>query len=148
MWAAVHLIGDLHQPFHALAVARGGNEIRISLRGSPGCVYPDGTPHPCNLHALWDTALVAHQRLDETAYVTRLESQIAARQWQDRPIGTPADWALESHALARSALLPAGATVDVSYLDAHIAIVDERLGMGGLRLASVLNDALSRQAAR
>jgi hypothetical protein len=144
----VHLIGDLHQPFHALAVARGGNEIRIALRGSPDCAYPDGTPHPCNLHALWDTALVAHQRLDEAAYVARLESQIAARRWQDRPIGTAAEWALESHALARSALLPAGAAVEVSYLDAHVAIVDERLAMGGLRLASVLNDVLSRSPAR
>lgn len=48
----VHLIGDVHQPFHARGVARGGNDIPVSAFGSPTCAYDDGTTYPCNLHGV------------------------------------------------------------------------------------------------
>ena len=51
----VHLVGDVHQPLHALGVERGGNGIRVSVFGSPDCRYDDGTSYPCNLHGVWDT---------------------------------------------------------------------------------------------
>ena len=98
----VHFIGDLHQPFHALGVERGGNGIRVSVFGSPTCGYGDGTRFACNMHALWDTELVAHRKLNDRAYVAELERQIAARKWTASAAGSAAEWAMESHALAKS----------------------------------------------
>jgi hypothetical protein len=136
----VHLIGDLHQPFHALGVERGGNGIRVSVFGSPTCGYPDGTRVPCNLHSLWDSELIAHRKLNDRAYAAELERQIAARRW--RASGSAAEWAMESHALAKAALLPERGEANEAYYRTHIAKIDERLALGGLRLARVLNDAL------
>jgi hypothetical protein len=136
----VHLIGDLHQPFHALGVERGGNGIPVSVFGSPTCGYPDGTRFSCNLHALWDSELIAHRKLRDRAYAAELERQITARRWGAS--GSAAEWAMESHALAKAALLPPRGAADEAYYRAHIAQIDERLALGGLRLARVLNQAL------
>jgi hypothetical protein len=137
----VHLIGDLHQPFHALGVERGGNGIRVSVFGSPTCGYPDGTRFPCNLHALWDSELIAHRKLRDREYAAELERQIA--QWRWSASGTAVDWAMESHALAKAALLPERGEANEAYYRAQIARIDERLARGGLRLARALNDALA-----
>ena len=139
----VHLVGDLHQPFHALGVERGGNGIPVSAFESATCSYDDGTPYPCNLHGVWDTVLIAHRRLGDQPYLAELERQIKQRRWDVAAIGSPADWAMESHALARVALLPPGGAVDEGYYRARIPVVDERLALGGLRLAAWLNRSLA-----
>jgi len=136
----VHLIGDLHQPFHALGVERGGNGIRVSVFGSPNCGYPDGTRFPCNMHALWDSELIARRKLNDRAYAAELERQISARRW--RASGSAAEWAMESHALARAALLPERGDANEAYYRTNIAKIDERLALGGLRLARAIDDAL------
>jgi hypothetical protein len=142
----VHLIGDLHQPLHALGVARGGNGIPVSVFGSTNCSYDDGTPHPCNLHSVWDTSLIAHRRLNDRQYVAALERLIEERRWPPSDVRSPAEWAMESHALAKRGLLPERGTVDEAYYRAHIAEVDERLALGGLRLAAWLNRSLGNAA--
>jgi hypothetical protein len=139
----VHLIGDLHQPFHAIGVERGGNGIPVSAFGSPTCGYPDGARFPCNLHGLWDSELIAHRELNDRAYAAELERQIVARKWTASTRGSAAEWAMESQALAKAALLPPHGEADEAYYRAHIAQIDERLALGGLRLARALNDALS-----
>jgi hypothetical protein len=138
----VHFIADLHQPFHALGVERGGNGILVSAFGSPTCAYDDGTAYPCNLHGVWDTELIAHRRLSDRQYLAELERQISERGWAAREIGSPAQWAMESHSLAKRALLPTGGIVDEAYFRATISVVDERLALGGLRLAAWLNRSL------
>lgn len=135
----VHFVGDLHQPFHAIGVERGGNGIPLSIFGSATCGRGDPL-RPCNLHGLWDSELIAHRKLRDRAYAAELERQIAARKWTAS--GTAAEWAMESHALARAALLPARGDADDAYYRKHIAKVDERLALGGLRLAAVLNTSL------
>jgi hypothetical protein len=139
----VHLIGDLHQPFHALGVERGGNGIPVSVFGSATCNYDDGTPYPCNLHGAWDTALIAHRRLSDQQYLVELERQIKLRRWDTLATGSPAEWAMESHALAKLALLPPGGVVDDAYYRAQIPVADARLALGGLRLAAWLNRSLA-----
>ena len=142
----VHLVGDLHQPFHALGVERGGNGIPVVVFGSPTCRYDDGTAYPCNLHGVWDSELIARRGLADPAYLADLQRQIAQGGWSAVAPGTPAQWAMESHALARPALLPANGAVDDAYLRAHAATVDRRLALGGLRLAAVINRRLSTPA--
>jgi nuclease S1 len=140
----VHLVGDLHQPLHVLGVERGGNGIRVSVFGSPDCRYDDGTPYPCNLHGVWDTELIARRRLSDEQYVAQLEGLVTQRGWSGTSNGSPDAWAMESHAAAKLALLPAQGMVDEAYYRAHIATVDERLALGGCRLASLVNQAVDR----
>jgi hypothetical protein len=139
----VHLIGDLHQPFHGLGVERGGNGILVSVFGSATCNYGGGAPYPCNLHGVWDTALIAHRRLSDQQYLAELERQIKQSRWDAVATGSPAEWAMESHAFAKAALLPPQGVVDETYYRAEIAVVDERLALGGLRLATWLNRSLA-----
>jgi hypothetical protein len=138
----VHFVGDLHQPFHALAVARGGNDIPVVAFGSPTCAYPDGTQYSCNLHGVWDSTLVHHRQLSDRQYLDELTRQIRQHSWDRIPQGSPGEWAMESHALAKAAMLPAQGVVDDAYYRAQIATVDKRLSLGGLRLARLLNDSL------
>jgi hypothetical protein len=64
-------------------------------------------------------------------------------RWDTRTIGSPEEWAMQSHSWAKAALLPSRGSVDAAYYRAQIPRVDERLALGGLRLASVLNRCLT-----
>ncbi|MEQ1868562.1 MAG: S1/P1 nuclease [Vicinamibacterales bacterium] len=139
----VHFIGDLHQPFHALDVARGGNDIPVVAFGSATCSRSDGTPSLCNLHGIWDTTLIAHRQLSDRQYLAQLSAQITRGRRRAWGAGSPAAWAMESHALAKRALLPRQGVVDEAYFRAHISVIDKRLVQGGLRLAAALNESLS-----
>ena len=136
----VHLVGDIHQPFHAFAEERGGNGIFVSVFGSTNC-GTGGRRVPCNLHGVWDSGLLARRRLSDDAYVAQLERVAQAKSRATR--GTPADWAKESHDSARAALLPDNGAVDEAYFRRHIGVIDERLAVGGHRLAAMLNEGLS-----
>jgi hypothetical protein len=134
----VHLVGDLHQPFHALGVGRGGNDIPVRVFGSDTCGN-----RACELHGLWDGGLIGHRNLDDEHYVAALRDLVARRQWENQPPGTPAEWAMQSHALAKAALLPEHGAADEAYYRAHIDVVDQRLALAGVRLAAILNEILT-----
>jgi hypothetical protein len=131
----VHFVGDLHQPFHALGVGHGGNDIPVRVFGSETCGN-----FPCNLHSVWDGGLVAHRGLDDERYLAALNERIRQDGSASRPAGTPVEWAMQSRDLARAALLAPHADVDEAYYQAHIGDVDQRLALGGVRLAALLNE--------
>jgi len=132
----VHFIGDVHQPFHAIGEAAGGNGIAVTEFGSTECGR-----HPCNLHGVWDSGLIQHTGMGRDEYVAHLEKLIADEHLT--AIGNPEDWANESHGDAQSAWLPDGTQVDENYYRMEIKVVDKRLALAGLRLASVLNEAFA-----
>ena len=138
----VHFVGDLQQPLHAIDEARGGNDIKLPVFGSPKCGDYD-----CNLHWTWDTLLLEHTGLSEEDYVARLNELIAQKHLEKQAGGTAVDWANESHLQARRILDQKPALVDEAYYRANIDLVNEKLALGGLRLAAVLNSALSKEAA-
>jgi hypothetical protein len=135
----VHFVGDLHQPLHAIDTAHGGNDIKLPVFGSPKCGDYD-----CNLHWTWDTLLLEHTGYTEEEYVHRINALIEQKHLEKRATGTPADWANESHLLARDILTPTPASVDEAYYQANIAVINERLALAGLRLAKVLNESLGK----
>jgi hypothetical protein len=139
----VHLVGDLHQPFHALGVERGGNGIAVSVFGSDNCSQNAARPVACNLHGVWDSGLMAHRGLDDQRYVAVLDDVIRRNRLDQRSTGTSAEWAMESQRLAKAALLPTHGVVDDAYARKELPVVDERLALAGLRLAAILNGNLT-----
>ena len=153
----VHFIGDLHQPFHALGVGRGGNDVLVRFFGSPDCgpstpigaaalSRPKGGSDPtrptrCNMHGVWDSRLIAHRDLGDAPYASALEKLIIRKQMLSKPVGLPADWAVESWSLAKAALVAPESNIDEAYYRSQIGVIDERLALAGVRLAAVLNRA-------
>jgi hypothetical protein len=133
----VHFVGDLHQPLHAIDEARGGNDIKLPAFGNPQC-----GDYPCNLHWVWDSILMEHAGLSEHDYARRLQKLIRARHLDQQAGGGPVDWANESHLQARTILQEKPAEVDQAYYNANIKLVDEKLALAGIRLASLLNSTL------
>jgi S1/P1 Nuclease len=135
----VHFVGDVHQPMHAMGEARGGNDIHVVEFGSSQCGN-----HACNLHSAWDMGLIEHTRLSERQYVSKLNQLIASRGLTRRAEGTPADWANESFLLAEKVWVNDGGAVDEAYYENDIGIVNRRLALAGIRLASLINQALGK----
>jgi hypothetical protein len=138
----VHFVGDLHQPLHAIDDARGGNDIKLPVFGSPKCGDYD-----CNLHWAWDTLLLEHAGYSEEEYVQHLNQLIDQQHLSQQAAGTPEDWANESHLQARQIIEQKPASIDERYYQSNITLVNQKLALAGLRLAAVLNDTLGKTPA-
>jgi hypothetical protein len=138
----VHFVGDLHQPFHAIAKARGGNDVDVIQFGSAEC-----GSRPCDLHGTWDVGLIEHAHRahrSERAYADFLEQLIQRQNLDRRADDTPEQWANESFRIAHQVWVSEGSAIDENYYRRNIAVVDEQLALAGLRLARMLNDALGK----
>ena len=130
----VHLIGDIHQPLHAMGDDRGGNNVRVQFLGSSQC-----GSYNCNLHGVWDDSIIEHRGLSEDKYTALLLQEIQDNHWEKMSGGTPSTWAEISHHYAVNGYAPNGALLDHAYLAEQEKVVDAELALGGLRLAHVLN---------
>ena len=143
----LHFVGDLHQPLHAADHKdRGGNQVPV--------LFAKRTK-PDNLHAYWDTQLVQRLGKDPKTVAASLGKQITKTQAADWSKGKPADWAKESFSKAKDVAY--NFTGEASFIDDHggkgeqldakydnraLPVVREQLSKGGVRLATILNDAL------
>lgn len=134
----VHFVGDLHQPFHALADARGGNDVSVSVAGSQQC-----GDYPCELHGVWDTELIHHAWLSEQQYAAKVEAMISRRHIRSGA-DTPEQWADESLQLAKQAWVEPGTNIDEAYYERELPALDRQLALAGLRLARMLNAELDQ----
>jgi hypothetical protein len=132
----VHFVGDVHQPFHALADGRGGNDIRVINHGMSQCGN-----NPCELHGVWDGDLVTESGMDARQYSSFLEKRIRRDHLSPGP-SDPSVWADESWKLAKNALVQPGTALDEAYYQQERPIVEQRLALAGLRLARILNQDL------
>lgn len=154
----VHLVGDIQQPMHAEDNNdKGGNTVQVNFFGK-------GT----NLHSVWDGRVIEHQlhlplgpnySFDHAAVqaaATNLDDQITpAERAAWAPPGTfshldqaAITWANESHALAQTVAYadiakPSGQAWSQRYQAKAWPVIEKRLQQGGVRLARVLNEALS-----
>jgi len=134
----VHFVADIHQPLHAIAEARGGNDIHVVQFGSARC-----GSRPCDLHRSWDVGLMEHTHRSEGDYAAHLEEMISRQNLERRAGGSPELWANQSFQLAHQVWLNDGSAVDESYFRRNLEVLDEQLAMAGLRLAALLNRDLS-----
>lgn len=132
----IHFVADIHQPLHAEDDDdRGGNAIRVYLNGAR-----------TNLHRVWDSDVV-----EVFGYGAGADRAVAAiitparrKAWA---AGTPADWANESHAIARDAIYPAlrgrqSLRLPHDYAWRERAVTQTQLAKAGVRLAWILNTTL------
>jgi hypothetical protein len=127
----IHVVEDIHQPFHTGHTQdKGGNSIKLTW-------FSKNT----NLHSIWDSELIDFQQLSYTEYVTAIDNSTVAQRtsWQKAPL---TQWIFESHKLAEKAYAEVqGKDIKSAYkynFD-HIGEVNQRLLMGGVRLAGLLN---------
>jgi S1/P1 Nuclease len=132
----VHFAGDISQPMHAMAEARGGNDIPVVAFGSDRCGN-----YACNLHNVWDSELITHTGLREHQYARALEAMIAADHLQAGS-ADPVAWANESLRLAKQAWVQPQADIGEAYYLRERPVVDRQLALAGLRLARLLNEEL------
>jgi hypothetical protein len=126
----IHFVADVHQPFHAVTEARGGNDIRVSFFGTP-----------TNLHRVWDLDIIKRTGINAEDYALNLVAKWNRERDRDGTAaeGGAVDWAMQSREIGQSALVANGADIDQSYIDRFLPVMNERLMLAGVRLAGILN---------
>ena len=131
----VHLVSDVHQPMHVGDRGdRGGNDLPVIWRGER-----------VTLHRVWDLYLVGSARRNENDRLGRLRR--VARQMDRKGVasGEAADWAAESHALARDhayVVPPYPADLHGRYSADNLPRAEARLARAGIRLGALLDRLL------
>jgi nuclease S1 len=137
----VHFVQDMHQPVHVGDRSdRGGNDCQVQF-------FDQGS----NLHRVWDSGILEHASTEESVLLAELKTLIAKPDAADWPNGTVDDWANESFQAARSAYtipgtgaaLKKGAKLGQDYQDANLPVARKRVAQSAVRLAAVLNAALT-----
>ena len=133
----VSLAADIHQPTHT-------SDPRGARGGGDGIVMvADG--RRMALRDLWDDELLSNIA-DTRAAALDLASSITTREQRDWQAGNAADWANESHAVAKGFVyryIPASGVLSPSYEAAVKPVALDRLRRAGVRLAKILNKSLA-----
>lgn len=123
----VHLVGDIHQPMHVgRPQDRGGNSTRVNYGKE------------MNLHFLWDSAFIEKSGLNPQSYASKLVSESRSQNALRTPFQVEAV-IKECFELRPFLYSFSNDRIDATYEKKAMTIVDDRLWMGGLRLASLLN---------
>lgn len=148
----LHLAGDIHQPLHAAdSHDSGGNCETISY---PSPVWGGIWPTDMSLHAYWDDATVSAIGTDPSKVAAELRKEITPAEAAAWSRGGPAQWAWESYGVARSVAYRFGGNPDcqggvTELSSAYRAAAEQaarvQLERAGVRLAGILNGALSRK---
>lgn len=160
----IHLVGDLHQPFHVSTNTnppdRAASLVRVtSLSG-----------RSTSLANVWDNDLVEYGSRQSAAksagdYATQLSKKFARSSTNQSnqgsfvsTQGSVTDWALETHTLAWGAYYHTNGefmvnepkrswNLDQPYYDKNVPVVEGQLVRAGVRLAKILNDIFNVKSA-
>lgn len=136
----IHFVADLHQPLHAADNGdRGGNDVFVEFFGEKTDRHRN---KPWNLHAVWDSGMLEER--DAQVYAERLNRWLNSQPEGSFGTGSVMDWAMESHDIAKhhAYKLPEDRKLRDDYYHANVAVVEQQLAKGGVRLAKLLNDTL------
>lgn len=128
----VHLVGDLHQPFHVgNGTDRGGNDFKVSFMEEKS-----------NLHRVWDNNIIGQQKLSYSEWTLRLKSKITESDVTQWSVTDPRIWIAES-AEIRETSYPETRKISWGYIYNKLPIVRKRLQQAGIRLAAYLNEVFA-----
>ncbi|MCH7401498.1 S1/P1 nuclease [Belliella kenyensis] len=127
----IHIVGDLHQPFHVGKPGdRGGNDVKVSFFNKE-----------TNIHAIWDSDLIEGKKMSFTEIATELQKRINADLIKKYTSKGPAEWLKEAVAI-RPAMydIPDNGRIGYEYIYKHYHHTEERLIAAGIRLGQVLEE--------
>tara|TARA_R110002167_G_C12705098_1_gene654262 strand:- start:13812 stop:14594 length:783 start_codon:yes stop_codon:yes gene_type:complete len=131
----IHFTGDIHQPLHVgRRDDRGGNDITVKWFGKD-----------TRLHAVWDTSLIAHQKLSYSEYAEFLNNypQDTVESWQKSDY---LDWAKDSKSIRGNVYnLPEDMEIGYQYAYKNTPLLNQQLSKAGVRLAGKLNKIFKAQ---
>jgi hypothetical protein len=127
----IHLVGDLHQPMHTGRFEDlGGNRFQVTWFGQPS-----------NLHRVWDSDLIGSQELSYTEYARSINFIDKSRlfQLQNERVNI---WVEDSYKISEQiySTVKNDDKLGYRYIYDYIAVADQQLLKGGVRLAALLND--------
>ncbi len=131
----IHFMGDLHQPLHVSDNGdRGGNQTEVQFFDTR-----------MNLHKVWDGELIEESGLDEDQYLAHLKEIMRTLDLGALERGTVVEWAMEGHRVAATDAYdyPRNGRLADAYENGNLPLVDLAIIKAGVRLATVLNDALA-----
>lgn len=135
----VHLLGDIHQPMHlGHASDLGGNKWVVKYFNSPK-----------NLHSVWDSSIVeSGHKWSYTEWQQQIDRATLEETAEILGSARPSDWALESYRLAKEIYetTPQNTNIEYNYIAKWTPVIERQFLRGGLRLANVLNTALTQTA--
>ena len=146
-----HLIGDLHQPLHAVALV----DEKLFPQGDHGdqggnllAIRPDANGKPLRLHAYWDGMLGYDSRFGsvcDTADLLTRDPTLAADKLDELAKHKhPRDWAAESFAAAKSNVYLEGKLPLVLYSD----VESKKIAVDKVPAVSTFDGAQFRTLAR
>ncbi|MES2868163.1 MAG: S1/P1 nuclease [Pseudomonadota bacterium] len=130
----VHFVGDIHQPLHAIE--------------QTGQMHAHWGKRTWTLHKIWDTILVRSLKQNPETLAHSLMNDPTLTNIQQ---GSPEQWAMESHDIARNfiyhdnkkiAQSKESITLTNDYRQNSIPVVKARLTAAGIRLGRLLNQLL------
>lgn len=127
----IHIVGDVHQPMHTAHTAdKGGNDVKLFWFNKP-----------TNLHALWDSDMIDDQQLSYTEYTAWVNHSTAAQR-ETLQHDDISKWLYETSQISEKlyAEIKPEAHLSYRYTFDHIAIANQQLLKGGIRLAGILNE--------
>lgn len=146
----IHLVGDIHQPFHA--IGRMSHEHPHGDQGGNLFTLPVTQK---NIHFLWDSTAGRFPSVSTSAWAQVIPgfAKEAVQAWpKARYAGqlgfAPGSWAQESYRLAVKhgyEPLQPNQPVPEAYIQQAQTICEERIALGGYRLAELLNQRLGLQ---
>lgn len=124
----LHLVGDIHQPFHVgCCDDQGGNKVKVKW-----------FKNESNLHKVWDSEMIDETRLSYTELAQALgkpdKSTVAV--WQKISVR---DWANESMRYRKQVYAIGDGNLGYKYSYKNLDTAKERILKAGVRLASILN---------
>jgi hypothetical protein len=160
----LNFVGDIHDPLHTIE--------HNDQEGRCVALLPPGVKTPVRLSAYWDDTLVVEaEGKDPAKAAAEIVARLTAADVRKWSSGTPADWAQESHNVAKEITYSFGKdvpkdavgskyafpvrkgendtcgpvpvySVDPTYRDRALAAVKEQLAKAGVRLAFLLRENL------
>jgi hypothetical protein len=130
-----HLVGDIHQPLHVgYPEDRGGNDISVR-----------SAKFSANLHSSWDTEIIDAAGITlDSCY--KLYDSYNAQEISDIKKINIMGWMKESRSYLDTVYGFKNDYLDKNYIDSAGVIVKKQLLIGGLRLASLLQDLFANKA--
>ncbi|NEV93589.1 S1/P1 nuclease [Psychroflexus sp. YR1-1] len=127
----IHLVGDMHQPFHfGLKEDRGANDFKVKWFNQP-----------TNMHSVWDTKMIESYNMSYTE-LSKNSPELSKSELNAIKSGTLLDWVEENRDLTRKVYqsAEAGENLSYRYMYEWFGVAELQMKKAGIRLAVILND--------